>query len=98
MYMHLTPNLLHFLPNLDGLYTLRPTFMKYTPGVDFIKAGRTVLSTTAPKVWYEFHKAIYKSVRVPHSQCSLWGNPKFLQIFRLKNNTLKDNFVTNIFV
>jgi hypothetical protein len=32
MYLRLTPNLLHFLPNLDGLHALRPTFMKSTPG------------------------------------------------------------------
>jgi hypothetical protein len=25
MYLRLTPNLLHFLPDLDALYALRPT-------------------------------------------------------------------------
>jgi hypothetical protein len=30
--------------------------------------------------------------QVLHSQCSLRKNPKFLQNFRPKNNTLKDNF------
>jgi hypothetical protein len=29
---------------------------------------------------------------VPHSQCSLRENPKFLQKFRYKNNTLKEKF------
>jgi hypothetical protein len=29
---------------------------------------------------------------VPHSQCSLRENPEFLQKFRLKNNSLKENF------
>jgi hypothetical protein len=29
---------------------------------------------------------------VPHSQCSLRENPKFLQNFRSKNKTLKANF------
>jgi hypothetical protein len=29
---------------------------------------------------------------VPHSQCLLKENPKFLQNFRSKNNTLKENF------
>jgi hypothetical protein len=29
---------------------------------------------------------------VPHSQCSLRKNPKFLQNFRSINNTLKENF------
>jgi hypothetical protein len=28
---------------------------------------------------------------VPHSQCSLRENPKFLQNFRFKNNTLREN-------
>ncbi len=30
---------------------------------------------------------------VPHSQCSLKENPKFLQNFRSKNNTLKETFL-----
>jgi hypothetical protein len=29
---------------------------------------------------------------VPHSQCSLRENPKFLQTFRSENNTLKEQF------
>jgi hypothetical protein len=33
MYLRLTPNLLHFLPELGALYTVRPTFMKSTPGL-----------------------------------------------------------------
>ncbi len=33
-----------------------------------------------------------KALLVPHSQCSLKENPKFLQNFRSKNNTLKENF------
>jgi hypothetical protein len=35
---------------------------------------------------------------VPHSQCSLRENPKFLQNFRSKNKTLKEKNLTNIFV
>jgi hypothetical protein len=31
MYLRLTPNLLHFLTDLDALYAMRPTFMKSTP-------------------------------------------------------------------
>jgi hypothetical protein len=27
---------------------------------------------------------------VPHSQCSLWENPKFLQNFKFKNNKLRE--------
>jgi hypothetical protein len=29
---------------------------------------------------------------VPHSQCSLWKNPKFWKKFKCKNYTLKENF------
>jgi hypothetical protein len=32
------------------------------------------------------------TVLVPHSQCSLRENPKFLKNFRSKNNTLKETF------
>jgi hypothetical protein len=32
------------------------------------------------------------AVLVPHSQCSLRENPKFLQNFRYKNNKLKKKF------
>jgi hypothetical protein len=32
MYLRRTPNLLHFLPDLNALYALRPPFMKSTPG------------------------------------------------------------------
>jgi hypothetical protein len=35
---------------------------------------------------------IISNLQVPHSQCSLRENPKFLQNFRSKNNTLKANF------
>jgi hypothetical protein len=31
-------------------------------------------------------------MQVPHSQCSLWENPKLLQYFWSKNNTLQGNF------
>jgi hypothetical protein len=37
------------------------------------------------------HLALYSSL-VPHSQSSLRENPKFLQNFRHKNNTIKANF------
>jgi hypothetical protein len=33
------------------------------------------------------------SYQVPHSQCSLKDNPKFLQNFRSNNNTFKANFL-----
>jgi hypothetical protein len=39
MYLRLTPNLLHFLPNLDGLYALRPTpnFYEIHPKTAIVK-------------------------------------------------------------
>jgi hypothetical protein len=49
--------------------------------------------------WQNFQKSsnflikIYvKKAQVPHSQCSLRENPKFLQNLRSKNNTLKATF------
>jgi hypothetical protein len=36
--------------------------------------------------------------QVPHSQCSPWQNPKFLQNFGPKITHLKEIFLTNIFV
>jgi hypothetical protein len=33
----------------------------------------------------------FPQVQVPHSQCSLWENPKIWQNFRPLNNTLKGN-------
>jgi hypothetical protein len=35
MYLRLTSNLLHFLPDLGALYAVHPTIVKSTPGQYF---------------------------------------------------------------
>jgi hypothetical protein len=56
MYLRLTPNLLHFLPDLDALYALRPTFMKSTP-------GHIIQIYFWPVHKFSIHPSIHPSVR-----------------------------------
>jgi hypothetical protein len=55
MYLHLTPNLLHFLPDLDGLYALHctPNFCEIHPRSLFFNKNLLTSASTGCPVGYD---------------------------------------------
>jgi hypothetical protein len=84
MYLHLTPNLLHFLPDLGALNALRPTFMKSTPGLD-VNLTR-ILQRSKNKTMPYPHLLVYFIIKIGWETQKfnhVSPNPKF--IFLPKN-------------
>jgi hypothetical protein len=90
MYLHLSPNLLHFLPDLGALYNyaMRPTFMKSTPEFEAFHYHKCIRSWNYSRVCYlkVFKNSLKNFVSALFSQHQTFFSVfLLLQIYALKS-------------